>query len=259
MKSKFRNLMRWLGLAAITALVAPPVLAQSAADRAVEAAKQYSGQTLNITWEAGLQALDPLNFSGPKWEELTGVKINVVEVPISELFTKTMAEHRAGTGAYDMLNVVPAWMPDLVAAGVLEPLDSLVDKYGYRDELQDIAPTYRDNQMTVGGKIYGLPDDGDVLINTSVFPTLVWSRAVTKNRLLSIQPTAMAIPGSPILRTTRGVSRPYTNAITTISPSNANRPRQNRMVAWSASTRRMIKLSGLIATTAQKVSRTPFR
>ena len=164
MKSKFRNLMRWLGLAAITALAAPPALAQSAADRAVEAAKQYSGQTLNITWEAGLQALDPLNFSGPKWEELTGVKINVVEVPISELFTKTMAEHRAGTGAYDMLNVVPAWMPDLVAAGVLEPLDSLVDKYGYRDELQDIAPTYRDNQMTVGGKIYGLPDDGDVLI-----------------------------------------------------------------------------------------------
>jgi multiple sugar transport system substrate-binding protein len=38
---------------------------QSAADIAVEAAKQYAGTTLNITWEAGLQALDPLNFSGP--------------------------------------------------------------------------------------------------------------------------------------------------------------------------------------------------
>ncbi len=138
--------------------------AQSAADAAVEAAKKYSGETLNITWEAGLQALDPLNFSGPKWEELTGVKINVVEIPISELFTKTVAEHRAGTGAYDLLNVVPAWMPDLVTAGVLEPLDSYVDQFGYRDELQDIAPTYRDNQMTYGGKIYGLPDDGDVLI-----------------------------------------------------------------------------------------------
>jgi len=138
--------------------------AQSAADRAVEAAKQYAGETLTITWEAGLQALDPLNFSGPKWEELTGVKIQVIEIPISELFTKTVAEHRAGTGAYDMLNVVPAWMPDLVTAGVLEPLDDYVDKYGYRDELQDIAPTYRDNQMTYDGKIYGLPDDGDVLI-----------------------------------------------------------------------------------------------
>lgn len=149
-----------LALAAATGTA----FAQSAADRAVEAAKQYAGETLNITWEAGLQALDPLNHSGPIWEELTGVKINVVEIPINELFTKTIAEHRAGTGAYDMLNVVPAWMPDMIEAGVLEPLDSYVDKYGYREELQDIAPTYRDNQMTYGDQIYGLPDDGDVFL-----------------------------------------------------------------------------------------------
>lgn len=159
MKNKFLLLT---GLASL--LLSTGGWGQSAADRAVEAAKKYAGETLTITWEAGLQALDPLNFSGPKWEELTGVKIQVIEIPISELFTKTVAEHRAGTGAYDMLNVVPAWMPDLVTAGVLEPLDEFVDKYNYRDELQDIAPTYRDNQMTYGGKIYGLPDDGDVLI-----------------------------------------------------------------------------------------------
>jgi multiple sugar transport system substrate-binding protein len=40
--------------------------AQSAAERAVEAAKQYAGTEITIVWEAGLQALDPLNFSGPK-------------------------------------------------------------------------------------------------------------------------------------------------------------------------------------------------
>ena len=138
--------------------------AQSAADRAVQAAKKYAGTTLTITWEAGLQAHDPINFSGPKWEELTGIKVEVVEIPINELFTKTTAEHRARTGAYDLLNVVPAWMPDLVAAGALEPLDDMVDKHGFRDELQDIAPTYRDNQMTYDGTIYGFPDDGDVLL-----------------------------------------------------------------------------------------------
>ena len=59
---------------------------------------------------------------------------------------------------------IPAWMPDLVQAGALEQLDSYVDKYGFRDELQKIAPTYRDNQMTVNGKIYGFPDDGDVFV-----------------------------------------------------------------------------------------------
>lgn len=149
-----------LALAAATGAA----LAENAADRAVEAARQYAGETLNITWEAGPQARDLLGYSGPIWEQLTGVRINVVEIPINELFTRTIAEHRAGTGAYDLLNVVPAWMPDMVGAGVLEPLDSYVDKYGYRDELDDIAPAYRDNQMTYGDQIYGLPDDGDVFL-----------------------------------------------------------------------------------------------
>jgi multiple sugar transport system substrate-binding protein len=139
--------------------------AQSAAQTAVEAAKKIcAGKTITIVWEAGLQSLDPLNFSGPKWEQLTGCKVKVVEVPTAEMFTKIMQEYRAGTGAYDALNVIPAWMPDLVQAGALEQLDSYVDKYKYRNELKTIAPTYRDNQMTVNGKIYGFPDDGDVFL-----------------------------------------------------------------------------------------------
>src|SRR3954470_24510038 len=139
--------------------------AQSAAQRAVDAAKKIcAGKTITIVWEAGLQSLDPKNFSGPRWEKEAGCKVSVVEVPTAEMFTKIMQEYRAGTGAYDALNVIPAWMPDLAQAGALEQLDSYVDKYRFRAELQKIAPTYRDNQMTVNGKIYGFPDDGDVFL-----------------------------------------------------------------------------------------------
>ena len=148
----------------VAASAAAPAMAQNAAERAVEAAKKYSGTEISVVWEAGLQSLDPLNFSGPQWEKLTGIKIKVIEVPTADMFTKILQEHRAGTGAYDALNVVPSWMPDLVRAGALEQLDAYVDKYGFRDELQKIAPTYRDNQMKVDGKIYGFPDDGDVFI-----------------------------------------------------------------------------------------------
>lgn len=161
---KFRHALSGLVAAATLSLAALPALAQSAAERAVEAAKQYSGSEITIVWEAGLQSLDPLNFSGPKWEELTGIKVKVIEVPTAEMFTKILQEHRANTGAYDALNVVPTWMADLVRAGALEDLDPYVDKYGFREELQKIAPTYRDNQMTVDGKIYGFPDDGDLFI-----------------------------------------------------------------------------------------------
>jgi multiple sugar transport system substrate-binding protein len=138
--------------------------AQSAAEIAVEAAKQYAGTEITIAWEAGLQSLDPLNFSGPKWEELTGISVSVIEIPTAEMFTKILQEHRAGTGAYDALNVIPSWMPDLARAGALEPLDSYIDEHGYRDDLETIGAVYRDNQMTFDGTIYGLPDDGDVLV-----------------------------------------------------------------------------------------------
>jgi multiple sugar transport system substrate-binding protein len=155
----------WLALAMTTALWSGAASAQSAAQVAADAAKKIcAGKTITIVWEAGLQSLDPLNFSGPKWEQLTGCKVKVVEVPTAEMFTKIMQEFRAGTGAYDALNVIPAWMPDLVQAGALENLESYIDRHGFRAELKTIAPTYRDNQMTVNGKIYGFPDDGDVFL-----------------------------------------------------------------------------------------------
>jgi multiple sugar transport system substrate-binding protein len=138
--------------------------AQSAAERAVEAAKKYSGITLNVFYEAGLQPLDPKKFTGPMWEKLTGIKINVIESPLSEMFTKTIQAHKAGSGAYDVINVVPNQMPDMVQVGAIIPLDDFVEKYGYHEELQKIAPVYRDNQMKVNGKIYGFPDDGDALV-----------------------------------------------------------------------------------------------
>jgi multiple sugar transport system substrate-binding protein len=160
-------LAKWASMLALTAFamsVATGAQAESAAERAVKEAQKYKGQTITIVWEAGLQALDPLNFSGPKWEKLTGIKVKVVEVATAEMFTKIMQEYRAGTGAYDALNVIPSWMPDLAQAGALENLDPYVEKYGYNDELQKIAPTYRDNQMKVNDKIYGFPDDGDVFV-----------------------------------------------------------------------------------------------
>ena len=73
--------------------------AETAGERAVKAAKKYSGITLNVFYEAGLQTLDPKKFTGPMWEKLTGIKINVIESPISEMFTKTIQAHRAGSGS----------------------------------------------------------------------------------------------------------------------------------------------------------------
>lgn len=75
-----------IGIAAgLAGSLARPASAADAAQAAVDAAKQYSGTTISIVWEAGLQALDPLNFSGPKWKELTGIDVKVVEVSTAEI------------------------------------------------------------------------------------------------------------------------------------------------------------------------------
>jgi multiple sugar transport system substrate-binding protein len=137
---------------------------RDAAQTAIEAARAYKGQTLTMTWPGGVGALDPKVHTVPLFEKLTGVKVNVIETPIAEMFTKVMLEHRGRTGAYDIVSIVPSWLADMASAGAIEPLDALVAKYGFADELQRIEPAYRDGQMKWSGKIYGIPDDGDVLI-----------------------------------------------------------------------------------------------
>ncbi len=141
----------------------PAPVAMSSAQRAIEEAKKFKGETLTVTWESGLQAQDPLLFSGPKFEELTGVKVKVVEITGGEEYSKLMAEHLAGGGAFDCGGVQPVWMPDMVAAGALVPLDDYMQKYLNMADLNDYLPIYK-TIATWGGKYYGLFDDGDTLL-----------------------------------------------------------------------------------------------
>jgi multiple sugar transport system substrate-binding protein len=135
--------------------------ADGSAFRAVQAAKQYSGVTLNMTYEAGLQALDPRNFSGPVWEQLTGIKSNVVELSHPDQYSKPVAEHIAGSGAYDILDIEPAWTPSLADGGVIAPLDDYIAKYLNKADLEDYHPLYK-ALPTYKGKVWGFFDDGDM-------------------------------------------------------------------------------------------------
>ena len=135
--------------------------ADGSAFRATEAAKQFSGVTLNMTYEAGLQALDPRNFSGPMWEQLTGIKSNVVELSNPDQYSKAVAEHIAGSGAYDVLDISPAWTPSLADGEVIAPLDDYIAKYMNVADLEDYHPLYK-ALPTYKGKIWGFFDDGDM-------------------------------------------------------------------------------------------------
>jgi multiple sugar transport system substrate-binding protein len=133
------------------------------AEAAVAAAQQYSGITLNYLSEAGLMAEGPKVFSGPMWQELTGITVNVVDRPFPELFPTMIQEHIAGTGGLDVVDVVPAWLADMVTQAVIAPLDPWIETFMNPADLEDYHPVYRD-LMNYGGNIYGLFDDGDTFL-----------------------------------------------------------------------------------------------
>jgi multiple sugar transport system substrate-binding protein len=135
--------------------------ADASAFRAVAAAKKHSSVTLNMTYEAGLQALEPRNFSGPLWEQLTGMKSNVVELPHPDQYSKPIVEHIANSGAYDILDIEPAWIPSLADGGVIAPIDDMMGKYLNKADLDDYHPLYQ-ALATYKGKTWGFFDDGDV-------------------------------------------------------------------------------------------------
>jgi len=136
----------------------------SSAQRAVDAAKQYAGTTINYVREAGLQAQDPLTMA-PIFEQLTGVKVNVIELPYLDIYSNALQDHLTGGGAYDALDVSPIWMRDFVSVGVLEPLDPFIDQYMNKADLDDYLPVYSsEGVMKIDGVTYGLYDDGDVFM-----------------------------------------------------------------------------------------------
>jgi multiple sugar transport system substrate-binding protein len=128
--------------------------------RATEAAKAFKNITLNVTYEAGLQPLEPRNFSGPLWQHLTGATHNIVELSHPDQYSKPIAEHIANSGAYDILEIEPAWIPSLANGGVIAPIDDYVEKYMNKADFDDYHPLYKNITM-YKGKRWGLFDDGD--------------------------------------------------------------------------------------------------
>ncbi len=139
---------------------------------AVNAAKKFKGVTLNHTYEAGLQALDPKNFSGPLWKKLTGISLNVIELDHASQFSKVIASHLAHSSAYDLVDIEPAWVPSMAENGTILAIDSFLKKYDPAGVmLKDMHPLYQP-LATWKGKRYVFFDDGDmfaVYYRTDIF------------------------------------------------------------------------------------------
>ena len=159
--------MRLLLSAALCAsLLASPAVAQDlVADRAVAAAKEYVRAKGLKDPKLTILLSSLYNNSFPdfakKWEELTGVKFEIVPLGYTDIPAKIMQESVSKTGVYDIFNDFPYTMPDAAGAKVIIPLDDFARKY--QPDFTGIADGLKFQQY-YDGKLLVMVNDGDHLL-----------------------------------------------------------------------------------------------
>ena len=126
--------------------------------------KPFDGTKITVTVNEGGPKggiSGPLYSFRPIWEELSGGKLEIVELPFGEHYTKMMLDLRTGTGQYDAFMVGAFWYGDIVPNGYAFQVDDLIASGDYPKWSYDSMPESLKKLHTWGGKGYGVLNDGD--------------------------------------------------------------------------------------------------
>ena len=94
------------------------------------------------------------------FEELSGLKVELVPIPDDSFYDKAIAEFISGNASFDALQFFSPWLGDFAAPGFLAKLDDYADKWGL--PLDDFYDTYRLNYGYFNGSLFGIPFDCDI-------------------------------------------------------------------------------------------------
>jgi len=126
--------------------------------------KPFEGVEISVTVNGagpGGGISGPLYSFRPIWQELSGGKVNIVELPFAEHYTKMMLDVRNGTGQYDAFMVGAFWYGDIIPAGYGYGIDELMASGKYPHWSYDVMPASLKNLYTWEGKGYGVLNDAD--------------------------------------------------------------------------------------------------
>ena len=103
----------------------------------------------------------PLFAFRPVWEELTGGKVDIALVPITDLYAKMMLDLRQGQGLYDAIIVGAFFYGDLVAGQYMVPIDDYMASGDYPQWSYDVMPKSLKTLYTWQDTSYGVLSDAD--------------------------------------------------------------------------------------------------
>ncbi len=126
--------------------------------------RDYRGVTIRITVnQAGKEGpiSGPLYKAAKIWEEQTGGKVEVVEIPFTSHYSKMMEDLVTGAGNFDASMIGSWWLGDLIAGDFVVPIDEYYKKGTHPYWAKDWLPPSLKMLHKWGDKWYGVPNDSD--------------------------------------------------------------------------------------------------
>jgi multiple sugar transport system substrate-binding protein len=126
--------------------------------------KPFAGKRIAITVnnsgpKGGISG--PLYRLRPAWEELTGAKLDIVEVPLAEQLNKTITDLRLGVGQFDGFMEGSWYMGEYITPGFIRPIDHYLADERFPHWDPNWMPPSLQNIHTWEGKWYGTLNDSD--------------------------------------------------------------------------------------------------
>ncbi len=154
---KIRAMLKSL---AITAGVALSMVQTAAAWSLEEAAKPYSGTTVDVVFllRPGYEAAEKML---PEFEKKTGIKVNIIKHPYENALGEQVRDFVAG-GDLDIALIDLVWIGNFVENGWVEPVEKFTSNPALKDpnlDMNDFFPLVLNAFGGWNGKIYGLPFD----------------------------------------------------------------------------------------------------
>ena len=126
--------------------------------------KPFEGEEITVlTLDSGPKGgiSGPIFAFRPVWEELTGAKLDIALVPITDLYAKMMLDLNEGQGLYDGIIVGAFFYGDLIAGNYMIPVDDYLASDEYPQWSYDSMPASLKNLHTWNDVGYGVLNDAD--------------------------------------------------------------------------------------------------
>src|SRR5262245_3037739 len=148
-------------LAVRQAYAAAATVEQRALEAAAELAKNAPKKTVSILNPSG--SAGNMKPFAQEWKDATGLDIELIEAPLTEMHQKGMQEAVAKSGQYDLMLPSPFSLPDFAESGVAQDITDWVAKYDPEIDHGDSPIPYpvSDFGCKYKGRYYGIFTDGD--------------------------------------------------------------------------------------------------